>query len=330
MYAKVLRKIAMKQKNGIMWLVGTPNGRNYAWRQANRAKQLKADGTRMYPHVMSWEIPAYGCEVIYDPVTQSPDLVRKPHEYENTDYSWEQIYEAFLDDIDDVNAFRVEVLAEFLDAEGNPFHGVEKVCTLADTDVPAVVGHYYKTGIDIGIDNDFFVASVMDAETCQEVFFQRFNGRDWPEIYPAIVAIHNAYPGTIVVDATGIGDAVQSNMSTTYGIHIEEFKFGNANKAGLVTHLQGLITHKKCHFQKREVACTEMQLYQKSKLPSGMIRYSAPPGKGSHDDTCIARMLSCKDLHPSLSENTELANESIFSIKLEETQWLLPMTANSW
>jgi len=100
--------------------------------------------------------------------------------------------------------------------------------------------HSYVHGWDLARKRTFTVGITLDVSVTprQMVAFERFHHRDWPQVYAAIRTRHRRYGGRTIIDATGLGDVVLSELRD---IGAEGFNFGERGgkaKAELIANLQ--------------------------------------------------------------------------------------------
>ncbi len=102
---------------------------------------------------------------------------------------------------------------------------------------PRLVDHRYITGWDLARKLTYTVGITLDVTTkpWQIVKLDRFNHRDWPFVYAAIRQRKRDYGGDTIIDSTGVGDAVVSELAD---IRPLPFIFTEKSKADLLTSLQ--------------------------------------------------------------------------------------------
>jgi hypothetical protein len=103
-----------------------------------------------------------------------------------------------------------------------------------------VEGHRYCHGWDVARKVTHTVGVTLDitAKPYQAVAIERFQGRDWDDVFGAIRKKHRMYGGQVLVDSTGLGDVVLSQVAD---IGAEGYNFGVGGgkaKADLLTNLQ--------------------------------------------------------------------------------------------
>jgi len=97
--------------------------------------------------------------------------------------------------------------------------------------------HRYVTGWDLARKSTYTVGVTLDvtSKPFQVVAFERFNRREWPAVYAQIRKRKLEYGGDTVIDSTGLGDVVISDISDIKPIG---FIFTKKSKAELLLNLQ--------------------------------------------------------------------------------------------
>lgn len=103
-----------------------------------------------------------------------------------------------------------------------------------------VEGNRYCHGWDVARKVTHTVGVTLDmmARPYQVVAIERFQGRDWDDVFGAIRKRHRIYGGQVLVDSTGLGDVVLSQVAD---IGAEGYNFGTGGgqaKTDLLTNLQ--------------------------------------------------------------------------------------------
>lgn len=210
-------------------------------------------------------IPVVGAEV-----SREGELVRKPHPYENPNYSFEKLRRSFKRTPEHQRpAWEVEYLCAFKVGGSTQIQNVERVCLLSydpnpDVDGECVVRDFthegrnrYTAGMDVAIGGkyeeerrggsksnkeNYTVISVLEEESRRQVYYRRFVPKSnteagrWEQVYEAIVRVHSLFPGLEWrIDVTGEGSHVPEYMMNNHQIEMEGFNFaGNANKKNTV------------------------------------------------------------------------------------------------
>lgn len=86
-------------------------------------------------------------------------------------------------------------------------------------------GHRYLSGWDLARKFTYTVGVTLDVSLrpAQVVAFERFRGREWEEVFSAIRKRKKLYGGRVLIDSTGVGDVVLSQLAD---IGAEGFNFG--------------------------------------------------------------------------------------------------------
>lgn len=186
-------------------------------------------------------------------------------------------------------AFQQEILAQFLEDGGGVFRGVRKAATLQPQDF-VIAGHQYAIGVDWGRSNDATVFCVMDANTKQQVKVDRMLDTDYASQRLRLKALAQKYNNAIILaEANSMG---QPNIEAlqSMGLAVQGFQTTNATKAAIIQALELAFERDTIRIIDDSVQVNELMAYDSEKLPSGLVRYSAPDGM--HDDTVIALALA--------------------------------------
>jgi len=193
---------------------------------------------------------------------------------------------------------RQEVYAEFIDNNGIVFKNIDTNAT-ARPQKPSPGGQYLM-GVDLAKYEDFTVIIVVDTQTNEEVYRDRFNKLDWPYQKAKIASISGFYNNArVYLDSTGLGDPIADDLSRA-GVLIEPIKFTNELKKQMVEKLKlwfemgfyKFIPNKDCDIELKSFSCEV--------LPSGKLRYAAPDG--FHDDEVMAKCLVVWGLYDRIPE----------------------------
>jgi len=185
--------------------------------------------------------------------------------------------------------FRQEYLAEFVSNAGIVFRDVDKIVgdTLKDAEA-----HRYVMGVDIAETTDWTVFVVIDAETKEMVYFDRFKGRDYPLQKKQIIAVSRRYNNArVIIDASGVGKPIYEDLMRA-GVFVEDFTFTGKSKEELIGNLIVFVENKYIKIHNIPVLIDELKAYEykylneKTGLPLKNIQYGAP--QGYHDD-CLKK-----------------------------------------
>ena len=184
-------------------------------------------------------------------------------------------------------AFRQEMLAEFIDGAGAVFRNIKE--NIAGQLAEPKEGRRYVLASDIAKHQDFTVILVGDTESKQVVYHERFNQIDWGLQKSRIINVYNKYKcSNGIIDATGVGDAVFDDLKNQ-GLNLEGFKFTATTKQELVSNLSVAMDNQEIHYPAIETLIDELEMYAYEQRSNGTFSYSAP--EGFHDDEVMALAL---------------------------------------
>lgn len=250
--------------DGLLTLIGTPNGRNHFWRFFEMgARGEHGVWSRAAP---SWESPF---------VSQSYLDVQR--------------------DLISERAFRIEYGAEFLDSAGRVFktEAVE-ACMVArlprDPEPPFVVG------VDWARYGDFTTVVVLDGsrEDAQLVAAERFHGMSWADQVARVAAlVRSLGPCRVLCDATGVGDpAIEMLRAEVGGAHIAGLVFTPGEKAALIDGLVWMFERGALRMEPNPELLRELQHFEAKPTGSGHVRLGS--AGGYHDDLVIGLALAAR------------------------------------
>lgn len=260
---------------GDAWLLGTPKGRNFFHDCFRRGLDPAQ------PNWACWQMPTNANPYI------------KPAEIAEMRRDLTERREA------------QEVDAEFLDDAGGVFRNVADCATL--TPQMPIRDHQYVIGVDWGKSNDYSVFSVIDATTKQQVYLDRSNQVDYAIQEQRLQALYERYkPTAIIPESNSIGVPIIERLERA-GMPVQPFYTSNASKAAIIDALSLAFERKEIAIINDPVQVEELRSYEMERLPSGLMRYSAP--EGMHDDTVMALAMSwygAMDSRPGFSFSYEI------------------------
>jgi phage terminase large subunit-like protein len=184
---------------------------------------------------------------------------------------------------------RQEIYAEFVEDAGGVFRHVIERATAVEQAQP-VAGHSYIIGVDVATLVDFTVASVIDVETKEMVYIDRFNKCDYSILYDRLYALYKRYnANAMTIEANAIGQAPIDELASR-GLSIIPFYTTNATKQAAVQALQAAFEHGEIKILNDPVLIGELQAFEASRTASGSWKYAAP--EGMHDDTVMSLMIA--------------------------------------
>ncbi len=244
---------------GDAWIFSTPKGLDYF----HQLYQFGLDP--QHPEWRCWQRPT------------SANPYIDPHEIEDARRTLPE------------RTFNQEYLAQFLSDGGGVFRGVDAVATATPAPEP-IEGHVYVMGVDWGKSHDFNVVSVLDATDHRQVWIDRTNQIDLVFQAQRLRTLYDRYrPAVILAENNSIGTPMVELLRRD-NLPVVPWTATNATKQQVIEDLSVAIERQQITILKDAVQLNELLAYDVERLPSGLIRYSAP--LGMHDDTVIALALA--------------------------------------
>lgn len=261
--------------DGWAWIVGTPKGRNWFWREYTGAAG-RDDTAR-------WQIPTKGCRI------EDGTLIREPHPYENPDIPWHEIEHIYATSPMDV--FRQEILAEFLENEGAVFRNIRANLYPGGDTPEQHAGHRIVMGVDWGKQGDFTAISVVCADCKRELALDRFNKIDYAFQRGRLRALADKWGVTYInAESNAMGEPVIERLQRD-GLPVHGFQTTASSKPPLIESLALALEREEVRWLDEPVATAELEAYERTvNAKTGRASYSAP--EGLHDDTVMARALA--------------------------------------
>ena len=248
--------------------VGTPRGRNWAWK-------LWLKGQPLFPvgH------PSQGQpNPDYDPAYASFHWRTAESPYSNPS----EVEQARRDMHPDW--FRQEYDAEIIDNAAAVFRNIQG-CVRR---MPPQPDQYMCLGVDLGRKLDRSAVVAMNGR--REVVEIMTMGSDWPLQKQQIASMAFKYQvRKIVVDSTGAGDPIARDLAQA-GFPVEEFLFSDKSKHQLIDGLRIAVQQANVSFPDHPELIRELEAFQYEVKDSGRVSYSAPDGE--HDDLVMGLALA--------------------------------------
>lgn len=241
-------------------LISTPRGRNWFWIEFQRGKSDMARGAAEQASFTA-------------PSSDNPSpKIRRAAELARTRVP--------------ARTYRQEWLAEFVEDGGGVFRRVDEAATATRQD-RAVPGHLYVMGVDWGKSEDYTVLTVVDVTAGEQVLQDRFNQLDYTTTQVGrLMAVYSRFrPALVGVEQNSIGVPLIEQLERK-GLPVVPFVTTNASKKEAIDALALLLEQEDLRILDDEVLKAELKSYESTRLPSGLLRYSAP--EGLHDDTVVA------------------------------------------
>jgi phage terminase large subunit-like protein len=185
--------------------------------------------------------------------------------------------------------FAQEFEAVFLENEGAVFRRVREAAT-ATPQAAALDGHRYTVGVDWGRASDFTVMAVVDTTTKELVCLDRSNQVEYALQAGRLQALCQRFrPDSVYAEQNAMGEPIVETLQRM-SLPVYPFQTTNASKAAVIDALALAFERAELRLLNDETLLGELLAYAAERLPSGLVRYSAP--EGSHDDCVIALALA--------------------------------------
>ena len=247
----------LADRDGRAMLISTPKGKNWFWQE-----WIKADGVT----AKAWNAPSNA-----NPMRN----IRRAYDMARTRVS--------------ARTFAQEWDAQFVDDGGGVFRDVLKAAT-ADPQTQAMPGHSYAIGADWGRTNDATVFVVADLTLGAICHVDRMEGTPYALQLARLKALWQRFGEcTIIAELNSMGGP-QVESAQRDGLPVTGLTTTNATKSAWVDALSLAFEQGAISIIPDQTLIMELQAFESSRLPSGMVRYSAPDGL--HDDTVMAAVLA--------------------------------------
>jgi hypothetical protein len=185
--------------------------------------------------------------------------------------------------------FKQEFEAVFLDDAASVFRKIDQ-CVAGDFREPEP-GHYYVVGWDVAKQDDYSVITVIDCNTGEVVYFNRFNRVDYSMqldnyVVPTVHRFNNAH---VIMDSTGVGNPILEE-AIKRDISVEGYYFTNASKKELIDRTVVAIENRYITYPSIPILLSELKAFSYEITKSRNVIYSAP--EGQHDDCVISLCLA--------------------------------------
>jgi phage terminase large subunit-like protein len=180
--------------------------------------------------------------------------------------------------------FRQEYLAEFINQDGSVFRRVQEAAVLEPSN--PTPGRQYIAGVDVASSVDYTVVTILDSETKDMVYLDRFNRVDYPVLIDRLAALYQKWDlFSMVIEANSIGRPVIDHMLER-GLGVIPFTTTSATKQKIIQDLQSAFEHGTIRIINNPILVGELLSYESKRNNSGSFSYSAP--EGMHDDTVMS------------------------------------------
>jgi len=189
-------------------------------------------------------------------------------------------------------AYRQEILAEFLENQGQVFRNIP-ACLNAPKDATPEQhkGHRLVMGVDWGKERDSTAISIVCGDCHIEVARDRFNQIDYVLQRARLRKLWDQWKARpILAEANSIGAPIIEVLQRE-GLPVKPFETTATSKPPLIESLVLAFERGECQWQADPIWTSELESYErKVSVQTGRSSYSAP--EGMHDDTVIARALA--------------------------------------
>jgi hypothetical protein len=196
--------------------------------------------------------------------------------------------------------FAQEYLAQFLEDGGGVFR---RVTAAVDTTLQADPhmakaaddGRPYVIAADWGRHNDFTVYVVLDVRAGSVVAVDRFTQIDYAIQLARLQALHQRFPrAPIVAEGNSMGGPLVEQLQRMR-LPVRAFQTTQASKAQAIEALSLAFEQGALRIPPVQWLIDELLAYDQTRLPSGLMRYGAPPG--GHDDGVMALAIAWAGAH---------------------------------
>lgn len=208
-----------------------------------------------------------------------------------------------------------EFYCKFIESATSFFKNITDVCTLEES--PHNPLHVFQMGVDLAKYNDYTVISVIDLNTFEQVYLDRFNQLDWNLQKAKIEAVYHKFGRPVgFIDASGVGDPIVEDLNRK-GINLEAVKFNESNRKDMLTNLSIKMEQGIIRLLRDPILMDELGYFQYEMSERGKLKIKVPDNL--HDDTVFGTALSVKDLpHKPLRLNRQTR-------AMNQTQGVTPM-----
>ena len=260
-WTEALRPALADRRGGALF-ISTPKGRNWFWRLWHNADNVEW---------RAWRFTSYDNPFI---LPSEIDAARAGLP--------ERIYQQ-------------EFMAEFIDDAGGVFRRVMDAAT-APGDATPQPGQQYIYGIDWGKSNDWTVITILDSAGVM-VAMDRFNQIDYQVQLGRLDALVRRWPpATIIAERNSMGEPLIEQLQRV-GLPVQPFQTTNATKTSALDALTLAFERGEIRILPDSVLIAELQAYEMERLPSGLLRYSAPDGM--HDDCVMSLAMAWQGIATS-------------------------------
>lgn len=246
--------------DGDAWFISTPKRRNHFFKMYQKAIGDTSNRWQAW-HFTSFDNP-YLSQAALDDITQ--DMTE--------------------------NAYRQEIMAEFLEGEGTIFRNLANCMNAPSTRPEDHEGHFVSAGLDWAKSNDYTATSIVCGDCKMELARDRFNQIDYHFQRNRLKTLYQKWHvRNILAEQNSIGEPNIEELRRD-GMPIRGFVTTASSKPPLIEGLALCFEKEEAQWQNDPVWTGELEAYEIKMSPTNRPTYSAP--SGMNDDTVIARALA--------------------------------------
>jgi phage FluMu gp28-like protein len=178
---------------------------------------------------------------------------------------------------------------DFVMSGGAVFRHVRELA-IASKQERAVDKNQYVIGVDWGRTEDATVFSVIDLSSHSCIYIDRMTDTDFALQRARLKTLSEAFNGAACLVETNSIGRPQLEELQRMGVNAMGFETTNTTKAQIIDALSLAFEQGTISIVNDETLINELVAYTSERLPSGLVRYSAP--SGMHDDTVMALALA--------------------------------------
>jgi hypothetical protein len=187
------------------------------------------------------------------------------------------------------DALRQEILAEFLDNEGQVFRNIRDcLWSPMDAEIRKHSSHRLIAGMDWGRHNDATAISIGCGDCRKELVLDRFTQLGYPVQRDRVKAHIDRWHPSLLAEGNSIGGPNIEQLRED-GVSVDAFETTHQSKGRIIRGLQLAFENREWTWLDKPVATGELESYEMKVTQQGNVTYGAPDGM--HDDTVMARAI---------------------------------------
>ena len=187
-------------------------------------------------------------------------------------------------------AYKQEILAQFLENEGAVFRNIGACMGAKATTPEAHKGHYIVAGVDWGKQQDYTAISIGCKDCHVEIAKDRFNRIDYHYQWKRTESIFRKWGVKLgLIERNSIGEPGLEALQRA-GLPVRGFDTTTTTKPQLIENLGLALENEEWQFIEDKIWTAELEAYERTvSKTTGRSQYNAP--EGMNDDTVMARAL---------------------------------------